>query len=289
MNLGAIGLAAVLFASATALGTTQASGLDASDQVETAAANSLVGKRCTKPGATRADGPGRTVVCAKAKSGKNKGKYIWVLVSGPTPTPSPSPSPSPAVKPPAVTQLEGTFNGLTLRVMWAYPDRSADFTNFVVTIAKRDDSSQRQFSTVRTEYSIGRTEIVSFFGQQPTEIKVTVQAVNRPNTRSDPTTIVVTEGCLPPPTNPLLEPATLGYTVSWDPQTIEGLQATVIYEASTPDGPFVFAYSATNSPVFVPSTNFTPRFVRVGNASYTDRVCEQVPTTPRSVTPKVGP
>lgn len=285
MHLGAIVLAVVMFVSATALSTTHAASLGTPERVEADAAKSLVGKRCTKPGAIRADGPGRSVVCAKAKSGKNKGKLIWMLVLGPTPTPTPSPSPSPAVKPLAVTQLEGTFNGLRLRVTWTYPDRSADFTNFVVTISKKDDSSPAQFRTTNTEFSTGRTDLLSQFGEQPSEIKVTVQAKNRANISSDPTTIVVAEGCLPPPTNPRLEASTLGYTVSWDPQEIEGLQATMIYESSTPEGPYVFAYSTSTSPVFVPSTNFTPRFIKVGNASFTDKVCQQVPTTPRSVTP----
>lgn len=252
-------------------------------QFAAAETTSLVGKRCTKPGATRGDGPGRTVVCAKSKSGKNKGRFIWILVSGPSPTPSPSPSP--AAAPPPVTQLEGEFNGLTLRVTWTYPDRPSDFTNFVVTISKRDDSRQRQFAAISTEYSIGKNEIASFFGEQPTDIKVTVRAKNRSNVASDPTTIVVSEGCLPPPRNPRLAAAALGYTVSWDPQTIEGLQATAIYESPSLDGPYVLAYSTATSPAFVPSMNFAPRFIKVGNASFTDKVCEQVPTTPRSVIP----
>lgn len=283
MSLRAVVVAGVLLGSFVAVSAPHAVSLDSTGQLATAETTSLVGKRCTKPGATRADGPGRTVVCAKAKSGKHKGRFIWILLSGPSPTPSPSPTP--ATAPPPVAQLEGDFNGLTLRVTWAYPDRPPDFTNFVVTISKNDDSRQRQFTTISTKYSIGKNEIVSFFGEQPTDIKVTVRARNRSNVASDPTTIVVTERCLPPPKNPRLDAATLGYTVSWDPQEIEGLQTTAIYESPTLEGPYVIAYSTATSPAFVPAVNFTPRFVKVGNVSFTDKVCEQVPTTPRSVIP----
>ena len=54
-----------------------------------AQAASLVGKPCKKAGITRADGPGRTVICTKMKKGPKKGKLIWQLVKrDPTPTPS---------------------------------------------------------------------------------------------------------------------------------------------------------------------------------------------------------
>lgn len=55
-----------------------------------AQAASLVGKPCSKEGATIGDGPGRVLVCTKITKGKNKGKLVWRLQKTPTPPPSPS-------------------------------------------------------------------------------------------------------------------------------------------------------------------------------------------------------
>jgi len=54
-----------------------------------AQAASLVGKPCKKAGMTKSDGPGRTVICKKAKQGKFKGKLVWQLQANPTPGPGP--------------------------------------------------------------------------------------------------------------------------------------------------------------------------------------------------------
>lgn len=62
-------------------------------------AATLVGKPCSKLRATTGDGPGRTVVCVKATSGKNKGKRIWQLKKTTAPGPTSTPSPSSTAKP----------------------------------------------------------------------------------------------------------------------------------------------------------------------------------------------
>ena len=64
-----------------------------------AQAASLVGKPCTKLGATQGDGPGRTIICTKMTKGKNKGKLIWQLQKGPNPGPGPGPNPGPGPGP----------------------------------------------------------------------------------------------------------------------------------------------------------------------------------------------
>lgn len=60
-----------------------------------AQAATLVGKPCTKVGTMMGDGPGRTVICTKLRSGKKKGKLVWKLKKGGNPGPGPSPSPEP--------------------------------------------------------------------------------------------------------------------------------------------------------------------------------------------------
>jgi hypothetical protein len=64
-----------------------------------AQAASLVGKPCTKLGATQSDGPGRTIICTKMTKGKNKGKLIWQLQRNPGPGPCPGPGPGPGPGP----------------------------------------------------------------------------------------------------------------------------------------------------------------------------------------------
>ena len=188
-------------------------------------------------------------------------------------------------KPPPVTNLQGTFDGRTLRVTWDYDNPPSDFNNFVVIISKTDDTGLRRFSTIDKSFSITKNELVSFFNSQPTDIKVTVHAINRRGILSDPVTIIVTEGCLDAPENATLEAAVLGYIVSWDKLDTDAYQATAIYESDSENGEYVFVYSSSTSPIFVPSTNFTPRFIKIGNASFTDKVCDLVATTPKSVTP----
>lgn len=188
-------------------------------------------------------------------------------------------------KPPPVTNLQGFFDGRTLKVTWDYDNPPSDFNNFVVIISKTDDSGLRRFATLDKSFSITKNELVSFFGSQPTEIKVTVHAINRRGILSDPVTIIVTEGCLDAPTNVKLEAAVLGYIVSWDTLDTDAYQATAIYESDSENGEYVFVYSSSTSPIFVPSTNFTPRFIKIGHASFTDKVCELVATTPKSVIP----
>ena len=65
---------------------------------DSAQAASLVGKPCKKVGTTMGDGPGRTVICTKLKSGKKKGKLVWKLSKGTNPGPGPGPNPDPACK-----------------------------------------------------------------------------------------------------------------------------------------------------------------------------------------------
>jgi hypothetical protein len=72
-----------------------------------AQAASLVGKPCTKLGATQGDGPGRTIICTKMTKGKNKGKLIWQLQRNPGPGPGPGPGPSPSGGIPAVIESWG--------------------------------------------------------------------------------------------------------------------------------------------------------------------------------------
>jgi len=62
-------------------------GLGAALLASPAQAATLVGKPCTKAGATQGDGPGRTVTCVKVTTGKNKGKLVWELIQGPNPGP----------------------------------------------------------------------------------------------------------------------------------------------------------------------------------------------------------
>lgn len=59
-----------------------------------AQAASLEGKPCKKAGATRPDGPGRTLVCTKITKGPKKGKLVWKLAKSPAPPPTPSGIPS---------------------------------------------------------------------------------------------------------------------------------------------------------------------------------------------------
>ena len=73
-------------------------GLSAALLSAPAQAASLVGKPCKKVGATMGDGPGRTVICTKLKSGKKKGKLVWKLSKGTNPGPGPGPNPDPACK-----------------------------------------------------------------------------------------------------------------------------------------------------------------------------------------------
>ena len=67
----------------------------------------VVGKPCKQAGMTSVDGAGRTVVCKKAKAGKNKGKLVWQLQNGPNPGPGPGPGPGPSGEIPAVIESWG--------------------------------------------------------------------------------------------------------------------------------------------------------------------------------------
>lgn len=188
-------------------------------------------------------------------------------------------------KPPLVTNLQGFFDGRTLRVTWDYDNPPSDFNNFIVIISKTDDSGLRRFSTLDKNFSITKNELVSFFGSQPTEIKVTVHAINRRGILSDPVTIIVTEGCLDAPTNVKLEAAVSGYIVSWDKVDNDGYQATIIYESDSENGTYIARTNTSTQPIFITSTSDSPVFVKIGHASFTSKVCELVPTTPKSVIP----
>lgn len=67
-----------------------AAGLVAAVLISPAQAASLVGKPCSRAGATMNEGPNRTLVCTKVTKGKNKGKLIWKLAKPPTPPPTPA-------------------------------------------------------------------------------------------------------------------------------------------------------------------------------------------------------
>lgn len=81
--------------SALALGLAALLTFGITSSMSSAWADTLVGKPCTTVGATTGDGPGRTVVCAKATKGKNKGKLVWRLMKAPNPGPGPGPGPTP--------------------------------------------------------------------------------------------------------------------------------------------------------------------------------------------------
>jgi hypothetical protein len=53
-----------------------------------ASATNLVGKPCSKVGATTGDGVGGTLICTKIKKGKKKGRLAWQPMKGPKPSPS---------------------------------------------------------------------------------------------------------------------------------------------------------------------------------------------------------
>lgn len=79
--------------SALVLALALIAGMSAASLVSPANAASLVNTPCKKAGATMGDGPGRTLVCAKAKKGKYKGKLVWQLMKSPGPGPGPTPDP----------------------------------------------------------------------------------------------------------------------------------------------------------------------------------------------------
>lgn len=188
-------------------------------------------------------------------------------------------------RPPPVTNLQAVWDGFKLRSTWDYETPPRDFNNFIFAISNTDESLKRKYGTVDTSFSLDKQNVLPFITPITLEVKVTVWAKNNRGMLSDPVSITVTESCLPPVNNPKLEAAVLGYIVSWDQPEEEAYQATLIYESDSENGEYQFAYSSYTSPIFVPSTNFTPRFIKVGNASFTGKVCDLVATTPKSVTP----
>lgn len=189
-------------------------------------------------------------------------------------------------KPSPVTNLNAIWDGRLLTAKWDYNNPPSDFSYFKVVVGNEDDSLVFPASTIDNFFKFTRTDLLSLFVTGiPSTIKITVYAVNKRSIMSDPTSTTVQESCLDAPTGAKLEAAVLGYIVSWDKIDSEAYQTTTIYESDSENGEYTFAYTSSTSPIFVPSINFTPRFIKIGHTTFNDKTCNLVATTPKSVTP----
>ena len=185
-----------------------------------------------------------------------------------------------------VINLQGKWDGRYVTASWEYPNPPSNFRAFDVEISNLDETITYNLSTINKEISINKNSFLGVFTSGlPSSLKITVIVRNQVSASSLPTTITIQETVLPTPTNATLTAVPLGYKVAWDAIDDLAYQTTRIYEADSENGTYVFIYTSSTSPVFVPSVNFTPRFVKIAHVNFNDSDSPLAATTPKSVIP----
>lgn len=180
-------------------------------------------------------------------------------------------------------------SGETYWAIWYNSDSSQGPTNFLSVgyTGANIAPPSTTFDTGRNQsFSLDYVELITLFNSPPGSLDISVIARDNAGNTSSPVSITLESEPLPDPTNVLLSSTIAGYNVSWDEITQAAYNYTRIYESDSESGTYTLVYTSSSTPTFVPSTNYTPRYIKVSHVNTGGVETNLVASVPTNVTPE---
>lgn len=191
--------------------------------------------------------------------------------------------------PPDITSLVLQFISQSVSATWDGTDAKAvqDFRHFEITISSDDfpGVSETVFTT-NESYELDINKNRSIFGAAASSITLTIKSVDLTGNKS--TGVSSTAENSPPadPTNVVAESKVLGYNVSWDFPAELDYDYTNIYESDSLGGTYSVVAKVYGSTAFIPSVDFTPRYIKISHVDFFGLESNLVSSAPTNVTPQ---
>ena len=192
------------------------------------------------------------------------------------------------VPPPAITDLEVSFDGAGFTATW---DGSAalaekDFAYFKINLTSPDfPSITKTYASQSESFSLDYDSMLFAFGGIANPITIEVISVDR--TGNESAGVSATGGNAPPaaPTNVTVVAETMGYQVSWDTPPETDYSYSKIYESSTVSGTYTSVDNVTATPSSIKVVGYDTRFIKVSHVDTFGGESALAPSVGISVTP----
>lgn len=192
------------------------------------------------------------------------------------------------VPPPAITNLQVSFDGAGFAATW---DGSAalaekDFAYFKINLTSPDfPLITKTYASQSESFSLDYDSMLFAFGGIANPITIEVISVDR--TGNESAGVSETGGNEPPaaPTNVGVVAETMGYRVSWNTPTETDYSYTKIYESSTVSGTYNHIENVTATPSSIKVVGYDTRYVKVSHVDTFGGESELSPSVGISVTP----